>query len=440
MNSRPHSPTPNPEAKRIVSARLPDGSLVELVHDLGADRTRIARWSSGKVEITDTIAVEGEQPLMPVSSRNNLIRHRVVLFPESAERYPSVGRLVADIESYIARYVDLSEEFLGVATAYVLLSWVHDAFNELPYLRFRGEWGSGKTRALLIIGSICYKPFFASGASTVSPIFHTLDAFGGTLVADETDFRFSDEKAELVKIFNNGNVRGFPVLRSSANAQGTFDPRAFSVFGPKIVAMRHSFDDQALESRFLTHEMGTRHLPRGIPINLPDLQRDEARALRNQLLWYRFTTLDRMAINADVYDTKLSARLNQIVAPLLSVAIDEKMRAAIRRAAGAIENRLRDNRSGTPEAHVLEAVLSLRSDAARDYITIGAITDVFIRKHGADYDRPLTPRYVGHLLRNRLRLFTYKRHGTFVLPLVQDDHLRLLAEQYGIGETETELP
>jgi hypothetical protein len=72
------------------------------------------------------------------------------------------------------------------------------------------RYGSGKTRALLVLGSLCYKSFFASGASTVSPIFHTLDAFRGTLIFDEADFRFSDERAEVVKILNNGNVSGLP--------------------------------------------------------------------------------------------------------------------------------------------------------------------------------------------------------------------------------------
>ena len=88
---------------------------------------------------------------------------------------------------------------------------------------------------------------FASGASTVSPIFHTLDTFRGTLIFDEADFRFSDEKSQLVKIFNNGNVRGFPVLRTMISASRVFNPRAFNVFGPKIVAMRKAFDDPALE-------------------------------------------------------------------------------------------------------------------------------------------------------------------------------------------------
>ena len=60
----------------------------------------------------------------------------------------------------------------------MLLSWVYDAFNEVPYLRLRGDFGSGKTRFLLTVGALCNKPIFASGASTVSPIFHTLDAYG----------------------------------------------------------------------------------------------------------------------------------------------------------------------------------------------------------------------------------------------------------------------
>src|SRR3546814_613772 len=158
----------------------------------------------------------------------------------------------------------------------------------MPYLRFRGDVGTGKTRALTIIGSLCYKPFFASGASTVSPLFHTLDAFRGTLVIDEADFRFSDEKAEIVKILNNGNVKGLPVLRTMQTDQREFNPRAFQVFGPKIVAARGSFEDRALESRFLTEEMGQRRPRRDIPINLPDAHREEALVLRNKLLLYRF--------------------------------------------------------------------------------------------------------------------------------------------------------
>jgi hypothetical protein len=63
-----------------------------------------------------------------------------------------------------------------------------DAFNEVPYLRLRGEFGTGKTRFLQTVGSLCYRPIFTSGVSTVSPLFHLLDTFGGTLILDKADF------------------------------------------------------------------------------------------------------------------------------------------------------------------------------------------------------------------------------------------------------------
>ena len=193
----------------------------------------------------------------------------------------------------------------------------------MPYLRLRGDYGSGKTRALLTIGSICYKGFFASGASTVSPIFHTLDAFQGTLIFDEADFRFSDEKAEIVKILNNGNVRGMPVLRTMMNRQREFNPQAFQVFGPKIVATRGSYEDKGLESRFITEEMGSRKLRSDIPINLPDSFKDEARELRNKLLLYRFHRRFDVKLDETLVDPKIEPRLNQILLPLLSVVADE---------------------------------------------------------------------------------------------------------------------
>src|SRR5205085_10842443 len=127
------------------------------------------------------------------------------------------------------RYVDVSPLYEKLASYYVLLSWVYDGFNELPYLRLRGDYGTGKTRFLLTVGSLCYKPIFASGASTVSPLFRIIDAIQGTLVIDEGDFRLSDERAEIVKILNNGNARGFPVLRSEVTSSREFNPTAYTV-------------------------------------------------------------------------------------------------------------------------------------------------------------------------------------------------------------------
>jgi hypothetical protein len=418
-----------------VSKVLPDGTIIELVYTPEDHKTHLAVHQSGSFSLEESINT-GDERLVPISPTNNLLKHRVVLLSERPEAYESIAVLLQEIQEYLYRYVDLTPEFFRIASCYILLTWVYDAFNELPYLRLRGDYGSGKTRALLIIGSVCYKPFFASGASTVSPIFHTLDTFRGTLIFDEADFRFSDEKAELVKIFNNGNVRGFPVLRTAITLKREFDPRAFLVYGPKIVAMRNSFDDQALESRFITEEMGQRTLRKDIPINLPEAQKEEAQSLRNKLLMYRFQTREHARINKDLIDPSVSARLNQILIPLLSIIEDEATKEEIRRAVGGMQEALRVERSTTPEGELLELLVELIAAAEQAYLPLAEITRLFIERHGADYERPITNRYIGHLLRKRLRLATYKRHGVYVLPLTEKEKILVLAMRYGVKRGE----
>ena len=414
-----------------VSRVLPDGRIVELVYDGEEKATRFAVCQEGSVSFHDAIDDAGRR-LVPLSPENNLLRHGAVLLSECPEPYGSVEELLNEIEAYLYRYVDLSKVFFRIASSYILLTWVYDAFNELPYLRLRGDYGSGKTRALLILGSISYKPFFASGSSTVSPIFHTLDTFRGTLIFDEADFRFSDEKAELVKIFNNGNVRGFPVLRTAVTKAKEFDPRAFAVYGPKIVAMRREFADQALESRFITEEMGQRSLRADIPINLPEVQKEEAQILRNKLLQYRFDNLGKVNINEALVDQALSPRLNQILVPLLSIIDDETRKREIREAAEVLERELRVEKSSSIEGELLEILVALTAEKRKTSIPLSDITRRFIEQHGIDFVRPITNRYIGHVLRKRLRLHLYKSHGVYVLPLMETGKIQVLARRYGV--------
>ena len=346
--------------KRIVptaSAILDDGTIVEMVFRPDLRRTLFAIFSAGRWTLQDAIDLGSDARLVPFSANNNLIKNEVVLLPSEPRIYGSETQLVTEIGEFIRRYVDFDEAFENVATHYVLLSWLYDAFNELPYLRLRGDYGSGKTRALLTIGSLCYKGFFASGASTVSPIFHTLDAFRGTLIFDEADFRFSDERAEIVKILNNGNVSGLPVLRTMMNRQREFNPQAFQVFGPKIVATRGSYDDKGLESRFLTEEMGSRKLRSDIPINLPGSFKDEARELRNKLLLYRFHRRFEVKLDESLVDPKIEPRLNQILLPLMSVVADDKLRSELRAMALEAQLNLVADRGLLVEAQVLEILL-----------------------------------------------------------------------------------
>lgn len=405
-----------------------------MVYDRENKRTGLACFEAGNISINNSYQLPEGEKLEPIPGSNNLIKHGALLLAEKPVPYESVAQLIAAIQSYIYRYVDISDHFRQIASYYILLTWVYDAFNEIPYLRLRGDFGSGKTRALLVIGSLCHKAFFASGASTVSPIFHTLDTFRGTLVFDEADFRFSDEKNELVKIFNNGNVRGFPILRTAITIQREFDPRAFHVYGPKIVAMRKSFADPALESRFLTEEMGQSSLRRDIPINLPDVQQEEALALRNQLLMYRFKMLPTIKVNDSLLDSSLSPRLNQILIPLLSIIDDDRLRNGIREAVRSFDQKLYAERSASMEAGVLEIIQELYQHGGSGSIPVSQIASIFISRFSTEYQRPITARIVGGVLRKRLRLVTYKSHGVYVLPVTEKPKVAELCIRYGVTE------
>jgi len=319
----------------IVSRVLEDGTLIEALYDPATSSkssTSLAvRFPDGTIDIVASHTGPGGERFVACSAGNNLLATGCVLLPSAVdiEDVGDVEDLVRAIRAFLHRYVDLSPAFEAIAAYYVLLTWVYDAFNELGYLRFRGDYGTGKTRALLAVGSLCYKPFFASGASTVSPIFHVLDAIGGTLVLDEADLRFSDATADLTKILNNGTVNGLPVLRTMANRHRELSPQAFRVFGPKLIAMRRHFADDALESRFLTEETGGRSLRSDIPIHLPASLKEDATALRNRLLAWRFHARHRVGPDPSRLVPGIEPRRNQTALALLSLVDDPATRELI---------------------------------------------------------------------------------------------------------------
>jgi hypothetical protein len=415
-------------------ARLCSDTLIELVYDPDKRTTALAvSRFNGLWNIEQEVKIETGEVLVPYTASNNLITSGCVLLPSTPEEYGHKHELITDIEAFLHRYVDLSSLFEHVAAYYILLSWVHDAFGELPYLRLRGDYGTGKTRGLMTIGSLCYRPFFASGASTVSPIFHTLDSFGGTLVLDEADMPMSDARAELVKILNNGTVKGIPVLRTIVNRHKEFNPYAFRVFGPKLIATREPFQDRALESRFLTEETGTRPLRPDIPIHLPKAMRDEALALRNRLLHYRFSEFFRIKTDPTALMEGVEPRLNQTALSLLSLVEDPTLRSEMQTFLKNANDETVRARQDAPEARVLSSVLATFAVAEDVPVSIGEVTERFNDTFGSEYGSRMQPRWIGEIVRTRLHIATRKSNGVYVIPFSERPKLIALAQRYGIA-------
>ena len=424
-----------------VSAVFDDGGILEMVYRPEEKRTAFVLWKDGQWKFEQSLSIDAFRRLVPYSPNNNLIKNELVLLPSEPEEYGSGESLISEIQSFIHRYVDVSPLFEKIASYYVLFSWVFDGFNELPYLRVRGDPGSGKTRFLLTIGSLCYKPIFASGASTVSPIFRILDSFHGTLIVDEGDFRFSDEKAEVVKILNNGNVKGFPVLRSEVSGKGReFNPRAYHVFGPKLVATRGFFDDKALESRFLTEEMGQYRLRNDVPINMSGSYKEEGLRIRNKLLLFRFRNLNKRKPTEKLVDRSIEPRLNQIFVPLLSIIEDPEAVNDLRELARRYNREMIADRGTEMEAQILEIVRDILDSPYPVRLTVKDIPSWFADRHGSDYEKKITSKWIGSVIRKKLNLKTQKTRDGYIIPSSELTKLERLYEKYGVtGKEDNEV-
>lgn len=266
--------------------------------------------------ISQTVSYVLEIPLadskiLPIA--DELQSKGAILLPHQAEDFSSVQELLEEIRAYINRYCDLSSDFVKFASWYVLLTTVSDKLNTVPYLRHLGDTGTGKSRAVDVIGRICYKPMLATACITPAPIYRMINLWQGTLILEEADMRQSDETNEVIKILNAGFERGKPVLRSTKDNPDSI--QVLPVFGPKIFATRRRFDDAALEARCLTEIMKeTKRLD--IPPLLPKAAFKEQVRIRNKLLMFRFKyrhTIDTDSVlNIDFGD--LEPRLRQVAA------------------------------------------------------------------------------------------------------------------------------
>lgn len=415
----------------MTSYRARDGTLIEMVFDPEVEQSRLVVYQRGALALEETVEVDGRH-IGPYSPHNNLLTHRVVLFACEAMDYGTEASLLGEVRAFIHTYVDIEPGFEEVAAHYVLLTWRYDLFKELPYLRVLGNYGQGKSRFLLTVGSICFKPIFASGASTVSPIFRLLDEIGGTLVIDEADFRASDERSEITKILNNGHAEGFPILRSDVTPSKEFSPRAFRIFGPKIIATRHDFEDEALESRCLTTTLGGRRLRTGIPITLPATFGNEAQFLRNKLLMYRLRRFEEeQGVVAPPAD--LPPRLSQILTPLLSVATAPEARERL-------TEYILGHRPAT-STHEEAERLALQSAAkvlakVHGPLALREVVEEFAILAAGRYGMEVSHRFVGSILR-RLGVELQKSGGVYVLPITSRPKLEALLKRYGLVDERT---
>jgi len=392
---------------------------------------QFAVFRNGAVTVEPELNLDG-QVIQPPNAFLRTIEAGVVLLPSQVNEYSSQSELVNEIRAFIHRYVDVPTFWEEMIAHYVLMTWVFDKFSAVPYLRFLGEPGTGKSRLLQIGLHLTHKGISAGGATTSSPLFRIIDYFHGTVILDEADYKTSQAWSDHVKILNSGYMKGCPVLRSE-KVGDTFEPHAFTVFGPKVIANRSRFEDHALETRCITLEMQQGEVRKDIPRQLPATFFDEARELRNKLLRWRFDNYARITPN-ELALLQLDPRLTQIGTPLYSVSESAQFQKEL---ASFLERFGVEQRIQRPEAVVLEAILRLSNASGLRVGEVAKKAQGIAQNFGFEPDE-FSPRRVGELIRS-FGFHTHKQRDGYHFSATAE-RLKELSEYYGIRPNGTPEP
>ncbi|MCL4310684.1 MAG: hypothetical protein M0Z32_01020 [Actinomycetota bacterium] len=358
--SRPKRPRKDDEKPRQTSFHADDSFLYDEVL-LGGHHLTFLRYeiANGQVEEADEIILEDGKRIIPrlPSDENELL---AVLLPTGAADYGDTKSLLTAIQEHINRYVDVSPNFRKFASYYVLLTYLYDKMNTLPYLRALGDTGCGKSRLIDTVGRLCYKSTVVSGSVTPASIYRMIRRWGGTVVLDEADMKNSDEYNEVITILNCGFERGRPVIRAMKDNPDKL--QFLPTYCPKVFGTRRRFKDAALEARCLTEIMQETDRT-DIPVFLGKSFYREQANLRNKLLMFRFRNWHGTdAEQAGAFDlgSDIEPRLRQVSSAFGAVFagmddVLEDYKAFIRE----LQRELIEQRASTLVGQVVETLFSL---------------------------------------------------------------------------------
>jgi hypothetical protein len=126
---------------------------------------------------------------------------------------------------------------------WIIHTYFYPLFDYTPYNDLVGSKGTGKSKAIRFLETLCYNGFI-SGNASASTIFRTVQGTGATLLLDEAeDLKGGkDDQLDKENMLRNGNYKHGIVTRAG-NKNVNFLPESFSVYSPKALGHINSVDE-----------------------------------------------------------------------------------------------------------------------------------------------------------------------------------------------------
>jgi hypothetical protein len=345
--------------------------------------------------------------------------------PEVPLDHESESALLKEIIEFIRHHAEVRDEFVYIIMAcWVLLTWRFEEFRVVAYLNFLGPKGTGKTRFLEILESLCYRGRLVTSPSPAS-VFWVVDRYRLTLLADNYEYWPKETRRELDGLFNAGYRRGALVLRRPREAESNVDLDVYKVYSPKALSGTR-VPGPALESRCIT--IRTTQARRPMPMRVDETW---ARRLRSKLLQYRFRHLEKPAPEDDDVLNKYG-RVGELFQGLLTVAPDNETQMKIAECAiGVFQDQVEEEATGE-EAEVIQAIVACNEGIDGGRLGVQAITKQLNQTR--EENDQIRPETVGWILKRlgfkKARLSKPKGARAII---VEKDLLERLMEVYDVS-------
>jgi len=336
------------------------------------------------------------------------------------------------IKQKFAQYIDLPDNRLyDFLTLWSIGTYFFPLFNTYPYVYVGGVSQSGKSKLLTLCSCICFNSIPSANMS-VACIYRLIQNARCSLFIDETEQLSNRRRAgEFRNILLCGYRRGQNTYRNIRTPDGNYEPRAFEVYSPKMIANIEGLED-VLASRCITIIM-LRSLNEEITnreIDIDDPVWEEIRDAVYPFLMRNWREVGQTYTELE-NTTSLRNRDWELWKPILSLAkfFDDEIFERMKRLAIEKTEENHIEQLNIDETVLVEVLLSMVDEDG--YYSLRDITNQM--RILLEYGTWLNERRVGNLLR-RLGFSNRRRVGSGTQYFLRVSEVMDCAQRLGIGE------